>query len=268
MSPPRSRTPPAGAARWLTAGAVAFGAWGLSVLCLLLLFPILLLADAAGGRRRIRAFVTGFLRAFFLGLLPAVRFYRLGEIPDPEIARAAGPRLLAANHRSRLDALLALALFPGVRIPAKASYLEAPLFGRVMRWLDCIPVDAASRDSLRAAAEAGRRVLASGGSLLVFPEGTRSPDGRLMAFGDLFFRAAVDEGAPVVPVVIHSEEPFLSPQGGRVLHRRPNVWTVRLLSRLSPDPGERAGDLAHRARAGIAEALSSLEGGADSRRRG
>jgi len=120
--------------------------------------------------------------------------------------------LYCANHLSYFDPpALVVALGRPVRFLAKKSLLSIPLFGWAMRRAGDIAIDrgnprAASR-TLAQAAELAR----AGASLVIFPEGGRSPDGALQPFLSGAFRLAIQAQIPVVPVAIHGSRDVLPP---------------------------------------------------------
>jgi 1-acyl-sn-glycerol-3-phosphate acyltransferase len=108
------------------------------------------------------------------------------------------------NHISFLDGPLVMILIPGVaRVILKKSILRIPIVGTAMRFVGFVPVD-------RKGAEGGKRSIAravalmrkKGYSYLIFPEGTRSLDGRLGPFRRGGFFLALASGAPIIPVTI------------------------------------------------------------------
>jgi long-chain acyl-CoA synthetase len=117
----------------------------------------------------------------------------------------AGPLLLAANHTSHLDTPCLLAALPAALrrrtvVAAAADYFfRNPLLGvAVAASINAFPFPRQGQSA--AALRACRQLSAAGWSLLLFPEGTRSPDGRLGVFRPGIGRLAVDLGVPVVPV--------------------------------------------------------------------
>ena len=115
---------------------------------------------------------------------------------------ADGPALLAPNHLSFLDSMLLMYALPRpVVFLGKAEYLEHPVTRRLFPAAGMIPVDRSGRcvaRSLRMAAD----VLADGGIVGVFPEGTRSRDGLLGEGHTGVAHLALRSGAPIIPVGI------------------------------------------------------------------
>jgi 1-acyl-sn-glycerol-3-phosphate acyltransferase len=109
-----------------------------------------------------------------------------------------------ANHLSAVDIwALYVALPVRVRMIAKKQLAGIPLFGWAMAAGRFIFVDRGNAIAARRSIdEAGRRIR-GGDSVLIFPEGTRSRDGRLGPFKKGGFHLAIDSGVPVVPVALH-----------------------------------------------------------------
>ncbi len=121
-----------------------------------------------------------------------------------------GATIFMPNHQSQFDIL---ALFAGIpnqfRWLAKAELFRIPLFGLAMRRAGYIPVTRDDRrKSLLSMQEAARRII-GGTSVIVFPEGTRSPDGHLLPFKKGGFMLALQSQVPIVPVAIHGSNRIL-----------------------------------------------------------
>lgn len=115
-----------------------------------------------------------------------------------------GGFLYASNHQSLLDILVLGALLPGdIKWAAKRSIMKVPFLGWHLQLAGHVPVD--RRAGRRAAAQVIKRfegVMREDKPLLVFPEGTRSEDGKIQPFKNGGFYAAVRAGKPVVPVAL------------------------------------------------------------------
>ena len=116
----------------------------------------------------------------------------------------AGPLIIAANHQSNADPpALVYAVPRPLNFMAKRDLFVNPLVGWFLRALHVYPVDRDGRDvdALRWAL----RMLGAGETLLIFPEGTRSP-GALSEASDGLAYLALSSGAPVLPVAITGTE--------------------------------------------------------------
>lgn len=125
--------------------------------------------------------------------------------------------VLCANHLSYFDPpVLLAALRTPVRFLAKESLFAIPFLGWAMRGEGDIPIARKNpRAAVRSLAQAVER-LRRGTTLVVFPEGGRSPDGTLQSFHSGGFRVAIQARAPVVPVAIRGTRAVLRPGSTRI----------------------------------------------------
>jgi 1-acyl-sn-glycerol-3-phosphate acyltransferase len=175
----------------------------LGAAALLAVLPVL---PAARRARLIRGCARGVLRAL------GVRVTRQGAL-QPRLGapstgdrtgRPAGGALAVANHVSWLDIVVLLAT-ERTRLVAKSEVRDWPVVGRIAGYLGTIFVDRARPRALPAAVAQVRAALAAGEVVAVFPEGTTSCGRSIGRFRPAFFQAAVDAGAPVVPVTLRFE---------------------------------------------------------------
>jgi 1-acyl-sn-glycerol-3-phosphate acyltransferase len=112
-----------------------------------------------------------------------------------------GPAILASNHRSFIDSIfLPLVVRRRVTFVAKAEYFESWKTAWFFRAVGMIPLKRGDGSASERALVAAREVLGNGGILGIYPEGTRSPDGRLYKGHTGAARLARDCNAPIVPV--------------------------------------------------------------------
>lgn len=113
------------------------------------------------------------------------------------------PRVYIANHQSQFDIpTLILSLPQPVSFVTKRELLFVPIFGQALWLAGFVFVDRRDRErAVRSLGRAARRVR-GGVSALVFAEGTRSPDGRLLPFKKGGFLLALEAGVPIVPVAV------------------------------------------------------------------
>ncbi len=114
----------------------------------------------------------------------------------------AGVCLFAANHTSSADAPAVVGAIPRrVAILPKESLFRWPIVGQAFRLAHFIPVNRSARDSAMASVEKAAEALKAGQSFLIYPEGTRSPDGRLQEFKKGAVVIAIKAGVPIVPII-------------------------------------------------------------------
>lgn len=159
-------------------------------------------------------------------LAPALRAVYRPQITGGSHVPSSGPVILAANHVSFADEFFTpLGARRQVVYFAKAEYFTTPgLRGRAtaafFRACGHVPVERGDTRSAAAVIDIGVDVLADGRALGIFPEGTRSPDGRLHKFRTGVARLALRSGAPVVPVgLVGTRE--VQPPDSRRWHRAP-----------------------------------------------
>ncbi len=132
----------------------------------------------------------------------------------------------AANHQSWIDIPVLFAALPlPMLFLAKRELARVPFMGRYIEKMGMVFVDRADRrQAVRTVGHAAAR-LREGRSILSFPEGTRSRDGRIQRFKTATFAAAVEAGVPVVPVALAGAVHVL-PRGP--LRIRPGLIRVRI----------------------------------------
>lgn len=167
----------------------------------------------------LRAFLTPFLMVLFR---PKVKGLR--NVP------ATGPVVIASNHLSFSDSIFMPLVVPRkVTFLAKSEYFTSPGPKGLLKKLTFIalgqvPVDRSGGRRSEAALITGLKVLAEGKCLGIYPEGTRSPDGRLYKGRTGIARLAIESGAPIIPVAMFNTEK-IQPTGKVV----PNVMRVEMI---------------------------------------
>jgi 1-acyl-sn-glycerol-3-phosphate acyltransferase len=112
-----------------------------------------------------------------------------------------GVCLFAANHSSSADAPAVVGAIPRrIAILLKHSLFHFPIVGQAFLLAHFIPVKRGDRNSVTRSLEKATEALRAGQSFLIYPEGTRSPDGRLQAFKKGAVVMAIGAGVPIVPV--------------------------------------------------------------------
>jgi 1-acyl-sn-glycerol-3-phosphate acyltransferase len=107
----------------------------------------------------------------------------------------------------------------------KKEFFRVPIIGRGMVARGFIRVDRRNREQALQAVEKGVEALKAGKSFVVYPEGTRSPDGRLQSFKKGVFVMALKAGAPIIPISVSGSNKIM-PKGKFVM--RPGVVRITI----------------------------------------
>ena len=167
------------------------------------------------------------------------------------------PSVVVSNHESEADIFLSTLLPWDLKYLAKKEIFESPIMGWGMKLAGDIGVVRGDRRSGVKALLECRRKLASGVSVIIFPEGTRSRTDEMLPFKDGAFRIAVDQQVPIQPVALAGTRNALPP--GSMLFGRSNA-VIRILDPV-PTTGLTSADvpaLTERVRDIIAQARSEL----------
>src|SRR3989440_6748490 len=109
--------------------------------------------------------------------------------------------LFVANHTSSADAPAVVGAIPRrIAILLKESLFKWPIVGQAFMAAQFIPVNRSARESAISSVEKATEALKAGQSFLIYPEGTRSPDGRLQEFKKGAVMMAIKVGVPIVPM--------------------------------------------------------------------
>jgi 1-acyl-sn-glycerol-3-phosphate acyltransferase len=122
--------------------------------------------------------------------------------------------IFMCNHVSNLDAPIVVPALPGrTSILVKKELFRVPIFGWAMRMASLVPVDRSDRESAIASIGRAAEVMKAGLHMTIYPEGTRSVDGRLLPFKKGPFHLAMDSGVPIAPITVVGTQNMM-PKGG------------------------------------------------------
>jgi 1-acyl-sn-glycerol-3-phosphate acyltransferase len=164
------------------------------------------------------------MKHVFIG--PALRLLWRPYVEGLEHLPLDGPAIIASNHLSFSDSFFMPLVVPRrVTFLAKAEYFNTPgLKGRLSRaffaGIGQVPIERSDTDASRAALDTGVGLLRQGALLGIYPEGTRSPDGRLYKGKTGVARMALQAGVPVIPVAM-IDTATIQPTGRRIPKLRP-----------------------------------------------
>ncbi|MHA7837501.1 MAG: lysophospholipid acyltransferase family protein [bacterium] len=209
--------------RWL--GSLLF--WGFLIVSSVLLFPMAallwLVSRPFDPRKALLHRFTCFWASLYTWLNPVWRV----RIEGRDRLHEAGPAVVVANHLSLLDILVLFRLQTHFKWVSKLENFRVPLIGWNMTLCDYIPLRRGDSRSVRVMMQQCDEALRTGSSIMMFPEGTRSPTGRLRAFKTGAFELAQRNRVPIQPIVIRGTSDAL-PKRGFLLQGRHDI-TVRIL---------------------------------------
>jgi len=210
------------------AGSLLF--WAFLLISSLLLFPVALLIWAATVLFDRRLVVlhrfTCFWASLYTWLNPVWRVHIEGR----ERIRPEAAYVMVANHQSLLDILVLFRLFTHFKWVSKVENFRVPAIGWNMSLNRYIKLRRGDKDSIAEMMAACERTLAEGNSVMMFPEGTRSVDGRLRPFKHGAFTLAQRTGSPLLPIVVYGTSDAL-PKRGFVLQGR-HAIRIRVLDEI------------------------------------
>ena len=162
--------------------------------------------------------------------------------------------IFMCNHVSNLDPPVVLPLLPGhCSVLLKKELMRIPILGTAMRMGKFVPVERGHRrEAAQASVAAAADALRSGLNILVFPEGTRSKDGRLSTFKKGPFFLAQQTQAPIIPIALSGTQKMMR-KGSIAI--TPGVAHVRMLPAIEPAEYASREDLLRAVRQAIADVL-------------
>jgi len=191
--------------------------------------------------------------------LPLLGIYSIRRIVGFDHEKKPEKTIFIANHRSRIDGPLVLSVIKHAGVLMKSEYSRAPFFASFINFLDFISVNPHSLDTLNTAMKKARSLIDAGKNMLIFPEGSRSSSARLQPFRDLAFRIAAETGARIIPVIVHTDLPFMAKIPKSTFPARRMNVQLHFLDPVVAQEGERPSDTAARTRRLMTEKLRELD---------
>ena len=114
-----------------------------------------------------------------------------------------GAYIFVTNHASMFDIPAIMSVLPRVRILFKKELSYVPIWGWALKWGHHIMVDRAKGSEAMKSLDRAAAAIKTGGSVILFAEGTRSRDGKLQPFKRGAFTLAAKSGVPIVPIAIN-----------------------------------------------------------------
>jgi len=177
--------------------ALLWVAYGILVLVWTPLMALVFLATAPfDPARRIVGRFFRLAAVMAVKMNPLWRFRARGRLPDQRAY------VVVSNHESYADIFLISHLPWEMKWLSKEAIFRIPLMGWMMRMAGDVEVRRGDASSRAEALDQIRDRLGKGVGVMIFPEGTRSPDGEMLPFRDGAFRVAIEAGAPILPLAV------------------------------------------------------------------
>jgi 1-acyl-sn-glycerol-3-phosphate acyltransferase len=207
--------------------------WAFLTVSSVLLFPVAVViwaVTAPFDRRKVLLHrFTCFWASLYSWLNPAWPVSVRGR----EKIRPGVAYVMVANHLSLLDILVLFRLFRHFKWVSKVENFRIPFIGWNMRLNGYIELVRGNRESVVDMMRQCRETLAAGSSVMMFPEGTRSPSGRMRAFKPGAFELALASGSPILPIALEGTADAL-PKRGFVLRGRHPI-RITVLDEIAPE---------------------------------
>ncbi len=149
------------------------------------------------------------LRIVFLWGIEKFGGYKIHPIKGLENIQKESA-IYISNHASLFDPFWAMSFIPNSGVLIKSIYGKILAIWYLVKVFDFIEVDATSQESLGAVIEKSEKALLSGRNLLIFPEGTRTLNGKVGDFKSFAFRLSKKVKAPIIPMAICTDVPFFA----------------------------------------------------------
>ena len=204
--------------------------WTFLTVSSILLFPVAVLVWAVTAAFDRRLVVLHRFTCFWASLYTWLNPAWPVTVEGREKIRDDRAYVIVANHQSLIDIFVLFRIFRHFKWVSKIENFRVPAIGWNMSLNRYIKLRRGDRASVERMLDACARTIAEGSSIMMFPEGTRSPDGRLRAFKTGAFTLAQRAAAPLLPIIVQGTANAL-PKRGFVLRGRHEI-RIRVLDEI------------------------------------
>lgn len=196
--------------------------------CIIMSILVLILKILPFPSQKKKKAFMGYCLMYFSRLINYAVFNIKKEVINPYGETFDKPAVIVCNHQSHIDLTLLLMLHPKIIILTNDWVWSNPFYGFIVRYADFYPVSKGHEESIPFL----KAKMDDGYSILIFPEGTRSPDCKIKRFKKGAFYLAKELNADIVPVLLHG--------AGHCVTKGENYFksgsvTVKILQRISQD---------------------------------
>ena len=204
--------------------AIAFGYFALGSIVMTILIPLFFILPAP---KKLKRKWFNFLISKFCKSVIYLMVNVKKSVHNPHGETFEKPAIIVANHQSFIDILVMVMLKPGIVILTKEWVWRSPLFGWVVRYAG-FPTAVNELDENE---DYIKRCLENGYSVVIFPEGTRSEDGKIKRFHKGAFYLAEKYQVDIIPILLHGLDYTIRNSGFVLLSGEINI---QILPRISP----------------------------------
>jgi 1-acyl-sn-glycerol-3-phosphate acyltransferase len=187
--------------------------WIFAIITIIIIFPVYLtiwLITVSFDKKLMTVhYITSLWAALYIWINP---WWQI-SIENREKLKNSKTYIIISNHQSMLDILVLFRLLTHYRWVSKTEIFKIPVVGWIMTLNNYIKVKRGDKKSVIKMIEISKKVIASGISVLIFPEGTRSKNGNLQQFKDGAFILAADTRTNILPIIINAVSGTLARKG-------------------------------------------------------
>jgi 1-acyl-sn-glycerol-3-phosphate acyltransferase len=213
--------------------------WIFAIITIIIIFPVYLTIWLLTVFIDKRLIIVHYITSLWASLYTWINPWWQISIESREKLNNSKTYIIISNHQSMLDILVLFRLLAHFRWVSKTEIFKIPVVGWIMTLNKYIEVKRGDKKSVMKMIEISKKVIASGISILIFPEGTRSKNGNLQQFKDGAFILALDTRTNILPVIINATSGTLTKKG--IFLMKKLSIKVRILDEVSYSSFENSG---------------------------
>lgn len=176
--------------------------WIVCIITIIILFPVYMAFWALTVLFDRKLFFAHYVLSLWASIYTIFNPFWRVSIENRLVLNRSKTYVIVSNHQSLLDILILFRLFKHFKWVSKTEIFRVPVIGWIMTLNKYIKVKRGDKKSILKMMETCKKVLKSGISILMFPEGTRSVDGNLGVFKDGAFNLALETQTDILPIII------------------------------------------------------------------
>ncbi len=198
---------------------VSAGVWIFAIITIVIIFPVYMVLWALTFSFDRKLILVHYATSLWASLYIWINPWWQITIENREKLKRNKTYIIISNHQSMLDILVLFRLLAHFRWVSKSEIFKIPVVGWIMTLNNYIKVNRGDKKSVMKMLEKSKKVVASGISILIFPEGTRSRNGNLQQFKDGAFILAADTRTGILPVIINAVSGNLARKGIFIMNK-------------------------------------------------